>query len=163
MKSRSSHYFLNRSNEACPSFENANSLTQTQLFKRLTHPCRYDRIQRPERKCCSITYSLLTVIGYYFIFSTARDENGNILPVDVYARAYVYFLQNLEAHDLQFKIQALLQLRYVDPRLVFKEVAPNRTTSIMGEDDLRKDLWVPHLFFGKKIIYNFSKFKKKTL
>ena len=87
-----------------------------------------------------------------YIFSTARDENGNILPVDVYARAYVYFLQNLEAHDLQFKIQSLLQLRYVDPRLVFKEVAPNRTTSIMGEDDLRKDLWVPHLFFGNKII-----------
>lgn len=68
MKSRSSYYFLNRSNEACPSFENANSLTQTQLFKRLTHPCRYDRIQRPERKCCSITYSLLTVIGYCIFF-----------------------------------------------------------------------------------------------
>lgn len=96
-----------------------------------------------------------------YIFSTARDENGNILPVDVYARAYVYFLQNLEAHDLQFKIQALLQLRYVDPRLVFKEVAPNRTTSIMGEDDLRKDLWVPHLFFGKKFTLKFFLIFKK--
>lgn len=77
------------------------------------------------------------------------------MPVDVYARAYIYFLQNLEAHDLQFKIQALLQLRYVDPRLVFKEVAPNRTNPIMGEDDLRKDLWVPHLFFGK---FNYNVF-----
>jgi hypothetical protein len=57
--------------------------------------------------------------------------------VEVFARVYIYFLQNLEAHDLQFKIQALLQLRYVDPRLVFREVAPNRTQSIVGEDDLR--------------------------
>ncbi|KAG5676858.1 hypothetical protein PVAND_006665 [Polypedilum vanderplanki] len=117
-----------QSSEGCPSFENANSLTQTQLFKRLVHPCRFDKIQRPE----------------------PRDENGNILPVDVYARAYIYFLQNLEAHDLQFKIQALLQLRYVDPRLVFREVAPNKTTPIMGEDDLRKELWVPHVFFANE-------------
>ncbi|XP_070496885.1 pH-sensitive chloride channel 2-like isoform X2 [Chironomus tepperi] len=117
-----------QASEGCPSFENANSLTQTQLFKRLVHPCRYDRIQRPE----------------------PRDENGHILPVDVYARAYIYFLQNLEAHDLQFKIQALLQLRYVDPRLVFKEVAPNKTTPILGEDDLRKELWVPHIFFANE-------------
>ncbi|CAO1348804.1 unnamed protein product [Diamesa hyperborea] len=112
----------------CPSFENADSLTQTQLFKRLTDPCRFDRIQRPE----------------------TRDEKNNILPVDVYARAYIYFLQNLEAHDLQFKIQALLQLRYVDPRLVFKEVAPKRTASIVGEDELRKELWVPHIFFANE-------------
>lgn len=70
--------------------------------------------------------------------------------MNVFARAYIYFLQNLEAHDLQFKIQALLQLRYVDPRLVFKEVAPNRTKSIVGEDDLRKQLWVPHVFFANE-------------
>ena len=64
--------------------------------------------------------------------------------------AWLCSLQNLEAHDLQFKIQALLQLRYVDPRLVFKEVAPNKTTPILGEDDLRKELWVPHIFFANE-------------
>jgi hypothetical protein len=84
------------------------------------------------------------------LLSLARDEKGNVLPVDVYARAYIYFLHNLDAHDLQFKLQALLQLRYVDPRLVFREVAPNRTTPIVGEDDLRKELWVPHLFFANE-------------
>lgn len=84
------------------------------------------------------------------IVTSARDENGKLLPVDVYARNYVYFLQNLEAHDLQFKMQALLQLRYVDPRLVFREVAPNRTSPIVGEDDLRKELWVPHIFFANE-------------
>jgi hypothetical protein len=81
---------------------------------------------------------------------SAKDEKGHGLPVDVYTRAYIYFLQNLEAHDLQFKMQALLQYRYVDPRLVFKEVAPNRSTPIIGEDDLRKKLWVPHIFFANE-------------
>ncbi|CRL01010.1 CLUMA_CG014242, isoform A [Clunio marinus] len=113
--------------EGCPSFENADSLTQTQLFKRLTHPCRFDRIQRPEPK----------------------DDKGRVLPVNVYTRAYIYYLQNLEAHDLQFKIQALLQFRFVDPRLVFKEVS-KRTIPIVGEDDLRKELWVPHIFFANE-------------
>lgn len=92
----------------------------------------------------------MTFIEYIHYCIVARDENGHVLPVDVYARAYIYFLQNLEAHDLQFKIQALLQLRYVDPRLVFREVAPNKTSPILGEDDLRKELWVPHIFFANE-------------
>jgi hypothetical protein len=33
----------------CPSFENAESLSQTQLFKRLVDPCRFDRLQRPTK------------------------------------------------------------------------------------------------------------------
>jgi Neurotransmitter-gated ion-channel ligand binding domain len=80
----------------------------------------------------------------------ALDDKAQLQPVKVYARAYIYYLQNLEAHDLQFKMQALLQLRYVDPRLVFREVAPNRTNPIVGEDDLRKELWVPHVFFANE-------------
>jgi hypothetical protein len=79
----------------------------------------------------------------------ARNEKGDVMPVQVFARAYIYYLQNLEAHDLQFKMQALLQLRYVDPRLVFKEVS-TRTIPIVGEDDLRKELWVPHIFFANE-------------
>lgn len=82
-------------------------------------------------------------------FTAGRDDNGHVLPVDVYARIYIYYLQNLEAHDLQFKMQALLQLRYVDPRLVFREVS-KRTNPIVGEDDLRKQLWVPHIFFANE-------------
>ncbi|EDS33329.1 neurotransmitter gated ion channel [Culex quinquefasciatus] len=77
-------------------------------------------------------------------------DNGTKLPVEVFARAYIYFLQNLEAHDLQFKIHALLQLRYVDSRLVFKKVAPNRTEPIMGEQSLRDVLWVPHVFLANE-------------
>ncbi|XP_062546514.1 pH-sensitive chloride channel 2 [Armigeres subalbatus] len=112
----------------CPSLEEANKLSQTQLLQRLTHGCRYDRLERP----------------------TSYSENGTKLPVQVYARAYIYFLQNLEAHDLQFKIHALLQLRYVDSRLVFKKVAPNRTEPIMGEQSLRDVLWVPHVFLANE-------------
>lgn len=112
----------------CPSLDEANKLSQTQLLSRLTHGCRYDRLERP----------------------MAFAEDGTKLPVQVFARAYIYFLQNLEAHDLQFKIHALLQLRYVDSRLVFKKVAPNRTEPIMGEQSLRDVLWVPHVFLANE-------------
>ncbi|XP_055642184.1 pH-sensitive chloride channel 2-like isoform X2 [Toxorhynchites rutilus septentrionalis] len=112
----------------CPSLEEADKLSQTQLLLRLTHDCRYDRLERP------MTHS----------------DNGTKLPVHVYARAYIYFLQNLEAHDLQFKIHALLQFRYVDSRLVFKKVAPNRTDPIVGEQTLRDLLWVPHVFLANE-------------
>lgn len=113
---------------SCPSLENASALSQTQLLSALTHGCRYDRLERP----------------------MAYADNGTKLPVEVFARAYIYFLQNLEAHDLQFKIHALLQLRYVDSRLVFKKVAPNRTEPIMGEQSLRDVLWVPHVFLANE-------------
>ncbi|XP_058056351.1 pH-sensitive chloride channel 2 [Anopheles bellator] len=112
----------------CPTLEGADQLSQTQLLTRLTHVCRYDRLERPKRE--SLT--------------------GTNQPVKVYARAYIYFMQNLEAHDLQFKIHALLQFRYVDSRLVFKEVAPNRTKPIMGEQSLRDLLWVPHVFLANE-------------
>lgn len=82
-------------------------------------------------------------------------------------------MQNLEAHDLvslrcsahismipensnsifhsqQFKIHALIQLRFVDPRLVFREVAPNRKETIMGEKSLHDSLWTPHIFLANE-------------
>lgn len=79
----------------------------------------------------------------------ARDENGKVKPVDVYARAYIYFLENLDASDLQYKMHAMLQFRYVDPRLMFGKVA-KRLTPIIGEDRLRKELWIPHVFFANE-------------
>ena len=59
-------------------------------------------------------------------------------------------MQNLEAHDLQFRMHALLQLRFVDPRLGFKEVAPNRKQPILGEKSLRDVLWTPHIFLANE-------------
>lgn len=50
----------------------------------------------------------------------------------------------------QFKLHALLQFRYVDPRLVFKEVSPKRKEPIMGEVSLRDALWVPHIFLANE-------------
>ncbi|KAL5278822.1 hypothetical protein ACFFRR_003444 [Megaselia abdita] len=121
-------YYCDDSERDCPSLKDADSLSQTQLLQRLTHECRYDRLERP------ITH----------------NDKGERLPVDVSVRAYVYFMQNLEAHDLQFKIHALLQLRFVDPRLVFKEVAPKRKQPILGETTLRDSLWVPHIFLANE-------------
>ncbi|KAH8292747.1 hypothetical protein KR018_011213 [Drosophila ironensis] len=112
----------------CPTLAEADTFSQTQLLDRLTHGCRYDRLERP------ITYS----------------ETGQRLPVDVYMRAYVYFMQNLEAHDLQFKIYALLQMRYLDPRLNFRTVSPKRKQPILGEQHLRDTLWMPHIFLANE-------------
>ncbi|XP_030380971.1 glycine receptor subunit alpha-4 [Scaptodrosophila lebanonensis] len=112
----------------CPTLADGDSLSQTQLLDRLTHGCRYDRLERP------ITYSV----------------SGTRLPVDVYMRAYIYFMQNLEAHDLQFKIYALLQLRYLDPRLTFRNVSPKRQQPILGEQQLRDSLWMPHIFLANE-------------
>ncbi|KAH8327493.1 hypothetical protein KR067_002215, partial [Drosophila pandora] len=112
----------------CPTLADGDSFSQTQLLDRLTHGCRYDRLERP------ITYS----------------ETGQRLPVDVYMRAYIYFMQNLEAHDLQFKIYALLQMRYLDPRLNFRTVSPKRKQPILGEQQLRDTLWMPHIFLANE-------------
>lgn len=79
-----------------------------------------------------------------------RDENGKALQVNVYVRSFIYYLQNLDTHDLQFKMQTLLQMRYVDPRLAFKAVAPKRIHPVTGEEDLRKKIWVPHVFFSNE-------------
>lgn len=59
-------------------------------------------------------------------------------------------MQNLEAHDLQFKLHALLQMRYVDPRLVFRKVAPKRSEPIVGESALRDIVWTPHIFLANE-------------
>ncbi|XP_023179977.1 glycine receptor subunit alpha-4 isoform X1 [Drosophila hydei] len=112
----------------CPTLTNGDTLSQTQLLDRLTHGCRYDRLERP------VTYT----------------EDGTRLPVDVYMRAYIYFVQNLEAHDLQFKIFALLQMRYLDPRLNFRHVAPKRLQPILGEKQLRDSIWLPHIFLANE-------------
>ncbi|KAH8411216.1 hypothetical protein KR215_000534, partial [Drosophila sulfurigaster] len=112
----------------CPTLDNGDSLSQTQLLDRLTHGCRYDRLERP------LTYT----------------QDGSRLPVDVYMRAYIYFMQNLEAHDLQFKIFALLQMRYLDPRLNFRHVSPKRLQPILGEQQLRDSLWMPHIFLANE-------------
>uniref|UniRef100_A0A336LQY4 pH-sensitive chloride channel 2 n=1 Tax=Culicoides sonorensis TaxID=179676 RepID=A0A336LQY4_CULSO len=111
----------------CPSLSDADSLSQTQLIERLTHSCRYDKLERPK---------LITT-------------NGKKAPVLVFVRNYLYFMQNLEAHDLQFKIHILLQLRYVDARLAFRKVAPSKGP-IMGEQSLSSKLWIPHLFLANE-------------
>jgi hypothetical protein len=75
------------------------------------------------------------------------DENGSKIPVNVYIRNYIYYLQNLDTFDLQFKIQMRFQARYKDSRLNFRNNCSNRTEAIIGEEELKKDLWMPHLYF----------------
>ncbi|XP_070496892.1 pH-sensitive chloride channel 2-like isoform X2 [Chironomus tepperi] len=102
-----------------------NHLTQSDLFRRLIDPCRYDKIQRPPR----------------------FDANGNSIPVDVYVRTFVFYMQNLDTRDLEFTLQMRFQIRYQDDRMKFSNVGINKTEVIIGEEDLKKELWIPHVFF----------------
>lgn len=36
----------------------------------------------------------------FFVFITAVNKYGERKPLSVYLRAYIYFMQNLDAHDL---------------------------------------------------------------
>lgn len=51
-------------------------------------------------------------------------------------------------HRQSFNMHLLFQLRYVDPRLVFHELSPNRKQPIVGGFDLLKTLWSPHIFMA---------------
>ncbi|KAM7349000.1 pH-sensitive chloride channel 2-like [Cochliomyia hominivorax] len=115
--------------DTCPSMDDANDLTQTQLINRLTDPCRYDKLERPK------------------VVKNDTISNG---PVDVYIRVYIYVLQNLDSSDLQFKMHGLIQMRYNDPRLAFSKYAPSRNQPILGESSLRGLIWVPHVFLANE-------------
>lgn len=113
----------------CPALANADQLTQTQLIDSLTAPCRYDHLERPP---------------------VIINGSATTYPLKVYVRVYIYVVQNLETSDLQFKLHALIQMRYKDPRLQFAQYAPSRKKPIMGEDSLRSLIWVPHVFLANE-------------
>lgn len=48
-----------------------------------------------------------------------------------------------------FKLHFLLQLRWTDPRLGYALFSPNRA-KIIGENDLRQRIWVPHLYMSNE-------------
>ena len=67
--------------------------------------------------------------------------------MDVYVQSFVFYMQNLDTHNLQFTLQMRFQIRYTDDRLIFSDVGSNITDSIIGEEDLKDHLWTPHIFF----------------
>lgn len=107
----------------CPDLENGDAYTQSEFLSRLANECRYDRLLLP------------------------TFESGGVIYVK--ASAYVYFIQPAEAHDLNFKLHFLLQLRWNDSRLAYKMTSPRRT-KIIGETDLRQRIWVPHLYMSNE-------------
>ncbi|XP_022215470.2 pH-sensitive chloride channel 2 [Drosophila obscura] len=111
--------------EDCPSLANASYMQHSQLIQTLTHVCRYDRLERP--------------IEY--------DTDGKRLPIVVKTRIYVYFLQNLNSDLLQFKMHALLQLRFQDKRLAYQTF---QRGDILGQKHLSERLWLPHIFFANE-------------
>ncbi|XP_053607612.1 pH-sensitive chloride channel 2 isoform X2 [Plodia interpunctella] len=107
----------------CPSLDKGDSYTQSEFLSRLANECRYDRLLLP-------TYI-----------------SGD--TVYVHASSYIYFIQPAEAHDLNFKLHFLLQLRWSDPRLAYALFSPQRV-NIIGENDLRQRIWVPHLYMSNE-------------
>ncbi|XP_028043941.1 glycine receptor subunit alphaZ1-like [Bombyx mandarina] len=107
----------------CPSLDSGDSFTQSEFLSRLANECRYDRLLLP-------TY-----------------QTGDV--VYVHASAYVYFIQPAEAHDLNFKLHFLLQLRWTDPRLAYTLYSPKRS-KIIGENVLKQRIWVPHLYMSNE-------------
>ena len=75
------------------------------------------------------------------------DRYGKPLPVDIFVRSFVFYMENLDTHNLQFTLQMRFQFRYDDQRLIFSDVGSNFTDLIIGEDDLEDQLWNPHIFF----------------
>lgn len=57
------------------------------------------------------------------------------------SQCFSHFLQKYDMH-------LLFQVRYVDPRLVFREISPNRIQPIVGRTLLRQSLWSPHIFMA---------------
>lgn len=99
----------------CPPLEpSMDHLTQEEFTSKLTDSCRYDRLIKP------IT-------------------NG---PLQVYLQVDMRHIENID--QLQFKTHLLVQLRYVDNRLRYEHLSPNRGF-ILGEEPLRSRIWVPHL------------------
>lgn len=94
---------FHRRNIECPSLEHSDKLSQTLLVERLTHECRYDRLERPG-------------------FSTRT-------PVKVNMRAYIYFMQNLEAHDL-VNFFYIFHKKSIQVRIIFKAIQGTHFTTI---------------------------------
>ncbi|CAH1100562.1 unnamed protein product [Psylliodes chrysocephalus] len=73
-----------------------------------------------------------------------------IKPPDHLVVNFRFDMTHIESADyLQLKAHMLVQLRYRDERLRYKEVSPRREI-IIGEQALRNKLWVPHIIMANE-------------
>lgn len=161
----------------CPTLELADNLSQSQLLERLTHSCRYDRLERPKGKfmafaaldevSVSYLYFPLFVLGdnkpvevscarIFTLYKTWKRMISWVnLPLIILIAVKanlltIHFITHIWFSLQQFKIHILVQLRYVDARLAFKNIAPSRTDPIVGESSFMSRLWFPHLFLANE-------------
>ncbi|KAF5280509.1 hypothetical protein FQA39_LY18031 [Lamprigera yunnana] len=100
---------------SCPVLEgDLDKFSVNQFITRLTHECRYDKVTRPPMK----------------------DPLNVTLQVDI---------MHIEAvEQLQFKMHMLVQYRYIDYRLQYEDISPNRGV-MLGEEVLKNKIWIPHI------------------
>ncbi|KAK7869518.1 hypothetical protein R5R35_002293 [Gryllus longicercus] len=108
--------------QTCPALQPAEALSHTDLVRRLTDPCRYDRLRRPG----------------------SGDQ-----PLNVSTRAYVYLFQSDSAQTLHFQVHLLLQFRYEDPRLAYSDIAPH-VSEVVGEGEMQDRIWTPHVYLSNE-------------
>ncbi|XP_022911647.2 pH-sensitive chloride channel 2-like [Onthophagus taurus] len=59
-------------------------------------------------------------------------------------------IRHIEAMEqMQFKMHILVQYRYTDTRLNYESISPKRG-HMLGEDTLRKKIWIPHLVLSNE-------------
>lgn len=96
--------------------EKDDKLTQDQFSTKLTRPCRYDKLAKPD------------TVG----------------PLKVWVQLDI---RHIEAdQQLKFKMHMMIKYRYVDERLAFADLSPNRETMV-GEELLKNKIWFPHIQF----------------
>ncbi|KAJ8680426.1 hypothetical protein QAD02_016213 [Eretmocerus hayati] len=111
--------------ESCRNISVSGALTQTELLQELTLDCRYDKMLRPP------------------------GENNEQDPVKVWSRAYIYTIKSNMAKTLQFDVHMMLQFRYRDSRLKYKDIAQN-TTQILGGPSAHDLIWTPSVYVANE-------------
>ncbi|XP_060522302.1 pH-sensitive chloride channel 2 [Cylas formicarius] len=63
-------------------------------------------------------------------------------PLRVELQINIKYIESVD--NLQFKAHVLVQIRFRDERLRYDRLSPNRA-NLIGQETLRKKIWVPHL------------------
>ncbi|XP_054290048.1 pH-sensitive chloride channel 2-like [Macrosteles quadrilineatus] len=86
--------------------------------------------------------SLLTDTSHYDVMVRPTTQYGG--PLLISSRVHVYYLQMSHSTKLQFKLQMLVQFRWHDDRLMYKNISS--LAEIVGQDLLLEKIWFPHVF-----------------
>lgn len=118
---------------------NIDDLTQNQFSLILTNDCRYDKLTKPHSDG-PLKVGLQIHVRHIEAIEHLVSLPSLILNKNVYNIFHI--LQ-------QIKVHILVQYSYVDERLKYDTLSPNRG-HMLGEDVLKNRIWVPHVILGSE-------------